>query len=149
MRGKMRVWYFFTHKSHNEEGARFFIYFWKKKQVLLKSKSLPLKTIRVLQRILTIFVKSKELSTASPNFRREQALAHSCFLVFNQTRGKTRVWNFFSQVSQWRSYKFFFCFIFSFGEKKTGTDNFRSAKFDCPVIWKMNLTASMTCWIYT
>ena len=66
MRGKMRVWYFFTHKSHNEEGARFFIYFWKKKQVLLKSKSLPLKTIRVLQRILTIFVESKELSTASP-----------------------------------------------------------------------------------
>ena len=149
MRGKMRVWYFFTHKSHNEEGARFFIYFWKKKQVLLKSKSLPLKTIRVLQRILTIFVKSKELSTASPNFRREQALAHSCFLVFNQTRGKTRVWYFYSQVSQWRSYEFFFCFIFSFGEKKTGTDNFRSAKFDCPVIWKMNLTASMTCWIYT
>ena len=149
MRGKMRVWYFFTHKSHNEEGARFFIYFWKKKQVLLKSKSLPLKTVRVLQRILTIFVKSKELSTASPNFRREQALAHSCFLVFNQTRGKTRVWYFYSQVSQWRSYEFFFCFIFSFGEKKTGTDNFRSAKFDCPVIWKMNLTASMTCWIYT
>ena len=149
MRGEMRVWYFFTHKSHNEEGARFFIYFWKKKQVLLKSKSLPLKTIRVLQRILTIFVKSKELSTASPNFRREQALAHSCFLVFNQTRGKTRVWYFYSQVSQWRSYEFFFCFIFSFGEKKTGTDNFRSAKFDCPVIWKMNLTASMTCWIYT
>ena len=149
MRGKMRVWYFFTHKSHNEEGARFFIYFWKKKQVLLKSKSLPLKTIRVLQRILTIFVKSKELSTASPNFRREQALAHSCFLVFNQTRGKTRVWYFYSQVSQWRSYEFFFCFIFSFGEKKTGTDNFRSAKFDCPVIWKMNLTASVTCWIYT
>ena len=149
MHGKMRVWYFFTHKSHNEEGARFFIYFWKKKQVLLKSKSLPLKTIRVLQRILTIFVKSKELSTASPNFRREQALAHSCFLVFNQTRGKTRVWYFYSQVSQWRSYEFFFCFIFSFGEKKTGTDNFRSAKFDCPVIWKMNLTASMTCWIYT
>ena len=149
MRGKMRVWYFFTHKSHNEEGARFFIYFWKKKQVLLKSKSLPLKTIRVLQRILTIFVKSKELSTASPNFRREQALAHSCFLVFNQMRGKMRVWYFYSQVSQWRSYEFFFCFIFSFGEKKTGTDNFRSAKFDCPVIWKMNLTASMTCWIYT
>ena len=127
----------------------FLFTFQKKKQVLLKSKSLPLKTIRVLQRILTIFVKSKELSTASPNFRREQALAHSCFLVFNQTRGKTRVWYFYSQVSQWRSYEFFFCFIFSFGEKKTGTDNFRSAKFDCPVIWKMNLTASMTCWIYT
>ena len=32
-------------------------------QVLLKSKSLSLKTTRVLQRILTIFVKSKELST--------------------------------------------------------------------------------------
>ena len=45
-----------------------FIYLFKKKQVLLKSKSLPLKTIRVLQRILTICVKSKELSTASPIF---------------------------------------------------------------------------------
>ena len=42
----------------------FFIYLLQKKQVLLKSKSLSLKTIRVLQRILTIFVKSKELSTA-------------------------------------------------------------------------------------
>ena len=60
----------------------FFIYLLqKKKRVLLKSKSLSLKTIRALQRILTIFVKSKELSTASPNFRREQALAHSCFLT--------------------------------------------------------------------
>ena len=64
----MRVWYFFSHKSHNEEGASFFIYHLQKKQVLLKSKSLLLKTTRVLQRILTIFVKSKELSTASPNF---------------------------------------------------------------------------------
>ena len=44
----------------------FLIYLFKRKQVLLKSKSLPLKTIRVLQRILTIFVESKELSTASP-----------------------------------------------------------------------------------
>ena len=59
----------------------FLFIFCKKKRVLLKSKSLSLKTIRVLQRILTIFVKSKELSTASPNFRREQALAHSCFLT--------------------------------------------------------------------
>ena len=51
-RGKMRVWYFFSHKSHNEEGASFFIYLLQKiKQVLLKSKSLSLKTIRVLQRI--------------------------------------------------------------------------------------------------
>ena len=58
-----------------------FIFCKKKKRVLLKSKSLSLKTIRALQRILTIFVKSKELSTASPNFRREQALAHSCFLM--------------------------------------------------------------------
>ena len=45
-----------------------FVYLFKKKQVLLKSKSLPLKTIRVLQRILTICVKSKELSTASHIF---------------------------------------------------------------------------------
>ena len=59
----------------------FLFIFCKKKQVLFKSKSLSLKTIRVLQRILTIFVKSKELSTASPNFRRGQALAHSCFLT--------------------------------------------------------------------
>ena len=71
---------FFTHKSYNEEGASFFIYLLKKKQVLLKSKCLT-KTIRVLQWTLTIFVKSKELSTASPNFRREQALAHRCFLM--------------------------------------------------------------------
>ena len=69
-------------RFHNEEGASFFyLSFAKKKQVLLKSKSLSLKTIRVLQRILTIFVKSKELSTASPSFCREQALAHSCFLT--------------------------------------------------------------------
>ena len=93
----------FQSNAWEDEGVIFFhsqvsqrrrckvFYLLKKKQVLLKSKSLPLKTIRVLQRILTIFVKSKELSTASPNFRREQALAHSCFLVFNQTRGKTRV----------------------------------------------------------
>ena len=72
---------FFSHKSHNEEGASFFIYLLQKKRVLLKSKSLSLKTIRVLQQILTIFVQSKELSTASPNFRGEQALAHSCFLM--------------------------------------------------------------------
>ena len=43
-------------------------------------------------------------------------------LVFNQTRRKTRVWYFYSQVSQWRSCEcfFLFCFIFSFGEKKIG-----------------------------
>ena len=58
----------------------FFIYLSQKKRVLLERKSLSLKTIRVLQRILTIFARSKELSTASQNFRREQALAHSCFL---------------------------------------------------------------------
>ena len=59
----------------------FFIYLLQKKQVLLKIKSLSLKTIRFLQRILAIFVNGKELSTASPNFRRGQALAHSCFLM--------------------------------------------------------------------
>ena len=59
----------------------FLIHLLKKKQVLLKSKSPSLKIIRVLQRILRIFVKSKELSTVSSNFRREQALAHSCFLM--------------------------------------------------------------------
>ena len=44
---------FFSHKSHSEEGASFFFIYLlqKKKQVLLKSKSLSLKTIRVLQRI--------------------------------------------------------------------------------------------------
>ena len=136
----------FSYSSLTTKKVQGFLFtFEKKKQVLLKSKSLPLKTIRVLQRILTIFVKSKELSTASPNFRREQALAHSCFLVFNQTRGKTRVGNFYSQVSQWRSYEFFFVLYSLSEKKKTGTDNSRSAKFDCPVIWKMNLTASMTC----
>ena len=46
----------------------FFIYLSQKKRVLLKRKSLSLKTIRVLQRILTIFARSKELSTASQNF---------------------------------------------------------------------------------
>ena len=53
----------FTHKSHNEEGASFFflfICFLKKSWSCLKV-SLLLKTIRVLQRILTIFVKSKQL----------------------------------------------------------------------------------------
>ena len=82
---------FFHSQVSQRRRCKVFYLLLKKKQVLLKSKSLPFKTIRVLQRILTIFVKSKELSTASPNFRREQALAHSCFLVFNQTRGKTRV----------------------------------------------------------
>ena len=73
---------FFSLTSLTMKKVRVFLFiFCKKKQVLLKSKSLSLKTIRVLQRILTIFVKSKELSTASPNFRREQALAHSCFLM--------------------------------------------------------------------
>ena len=71
----------------------FFIYHLQKKQVLLKSKSLSLKTTRVLQRILTIFVKSKELSTASPNFRREQALAHSCFLM----RRERKLWEAIAQ----------------------------------------------------
>ena len=53
----------FTHKSHNEEGASFFFLFFcflKKSWSCLKV-SLLLKTIRVLQRILTIFVKSKQL----------------------------------------------------------------------------------------
>ena len=85
------VIFFHSQVSQRRRCEVFYLLLKKKKQVLLKSKSLPLKTVRVLQRILTIFVKSKELSTASPNFRREQALAHSCFLVFNQTRGKTRV----------------------------------------------------------
>ena len=60
----------FTHKSDNEEGASYFllINLLKKKQVFLESKSL-IETIRVLQRILTVFVKSKQLSTVSPNFR--------------------------------------------------------------------------------
>ena len=139
------VIFFHSQVSQRRRCEVFYLLLKKKKQVLLKSKSLPLKTVRVLQRILTIFVKSKELSTASPNFRREQALAHSCFLVFNQTRGKTRVGNFYSQVSQWRSYEFFFVLYSLSEKKKTGTDNSRSAKFDCPVIWKMNLTASVTC----
>ena len=73
---------FFHSQASQWRKCEFFSFiFWKKKQVLLKSKSLPLKTIRVLQRILKICVKSKELSTASPDFRREQALAHSCFLM--------------------------------------------------------------------
>ena len=68
----------------------FFIYLLQKKQVLFKSKSLSLKTIRFLQRILTIFVKSKELSTASPNFRRGQALTHSCFLAKHLLSGTNK-----------------------------------------------------------
>ena len=45
--------------------------------------------------------------------------------VFNQTRGKMRVWYFYSQVSQWKRCEFVFvfvfvCIMFSFGEKKTG-----------------------------
>ena len=75
------VIFFLSQVSQRRRCEFFFIYHLQKKQVLLKSKSLSLKTTRVLQRILTIFVKSKELSTASPNFRRGQALAHSCFLT--------------------------------------------------------------------
>ena len=83
----------FTKASQWRKCEFFLFIFCKKKQVLLKSKSLSLKTIRVLQRILTIFVKSKELSTASPNFRREQALAHSCFLM----RRERKLWEAIAQ----------------------------------------------------
>ena len=41
-------------------------------------------------------------------------------LVFNQTRGKTRVWCFYSQVSQWRSCEFFCFVLYSLSEEKTG-----------------------------
>ena len=48
--------------------VRVFLFIIYKKSRSCLKVSLSLKTTRVLQRILTIFVKSKELSTASPNF---------------------------------------------------------------------------------
>ena len=48
---------FFYSSLTTKKVQGFLFTFEKKKQVLLKSKSLPLKTIRVLQRILTICVK--------------------------------------------------------------------------------------------
>ena len=82
----------FFHSRLTMKKVRVFFkfFFCKKKQVLLKSKSLSVKTIRVLQRILTIFVKSKELSTAFPNFRREKALAHSCFVTRRSLSGTNK-----------------------------------------------------------
>ena len=52
----------FTHKSLNEEGASFLFDFWNKKSGLAWKQASLIKTIRVLQRILTVFVKSKQLS---------------------------------------------------------------------------------------
>ena len=147
----MRVWCFFSHKSHNEEGASFFIYLLQKKQVLLKIKSPSLKTIRVLQRILWCFLFFF-------TFWNHQVYLRSGFLFYKSTEFLQRCWwhkmywskklslvfertsllsyyrfqsnarqdegvIFYSQVSQWRSCEYFFflvCFIFSFGEKKTG-----------------------------
>ena len=122
---------FFLSQVSQWRRCEFFLFiFCKKKQVLLKSKSLSLKTIRVLQRILTIFVKSKELSTGPQLFSNEeltfwnrQVYLRREFLFYKSTEFLQRCWWHIEEIisSFWEN---IYLELFSFSIK-------RAARWGC------------------